>query len=66
MERKTTEIRTSTPWGKADMVTRYARGINFYTTPGHGGFHVTARMNAAIPDYFKAASIRWSWSQGLV
>lgn len=32
-ERKTECVTTTTPWGKADMVTRYARGINFYSTP---------------------------------
>jgi hypothetical protein len=48
-ERKTECVTTSTPWGKADMVTRYARGINFYTTPGHGGFHLSAKMNKRVP-----------------
>ena len=42
-------VTTNTPWGKADMVTRYARGINFYSTPGHGGFHLSAKMNKRVP-----------------
>ena len=48
-ERKTECVTTNTPWGKADMVTRYARGINFYSTPGHGGFHLSAKMNKRVP-----------------
>ena len=48
-ERKTECVTTATPWGKADMVTRYARGINFYSTPGHGGFHLSAKMNKRVP-----------------
>lgn len=32
---------TRTPWGPADTRTRYAEGIYFYTTIGHGGFHLS-------------------------
>jgi hypothetical protein len=48
-ERKTECVTTTTPWGKADIVTRYARGINFYTTPGHGGFKLSETMNKRVP-----------------
>ena len=49
MIRKTEFVSTSTPWGKADMVTRFAPGINFYSTPGHGGFHLSAKLNKLVP-----------------
>jgi hypothetical protein len=47
--RNAEHVTTSTPWGKADMVTRFARGINFYSTPGHGGFKVSAELNKRVP-----------------
>ena len=43
---------TTTPWGKADHKTPITRGINFYSTPGHGGYSVSkglfAKMNPAL------------------
>lgn len=42
-------VTTTTPWGRADMVTRFARGINFYSTPGHGGFKVSDELNRRVP-----------------
>jgi len=43
---------TTTPWGKADHKTAVTRGINFYSTPGHGGYSVSkgkfATMNPAL------------------
>tara|TARA_Y100000034_G_scaffold122670_1_gene168437 strand:+ start:330 stop:998 length:669 start_codon:yes stop_codon:yes gene_type:complete len=33
-----------TPWGKADVVARYPRGIRSYSTPSHGGFCVPLRL----------------------
>jgi hypothetical protein len=47
---RTTEcVTTNTPWGKADMVTRYVKGVNFYNTPGHGGFKLSESVNRLIP-----------------
>lgn len=56
MNRKTECVTTSTPWGKADMVTRFAKGINFYSTPGHGGFHLSAKLNKLVPIELRQAS----------
>lgn len=44
---------TSTPWGTADSSKKYARGIIFYTTPSHGGFHVSKTLNASMPSYLR-------------
>jgi len=56
MERMQKEVTTSTPWGRADMVTPYGRGINFYTTPAHGGFKLSEKLNALVPEYFRNAA----------
>ncbi len=39
---------TQTPWGKSDYSSKYARGIIFYGTPGHGGFHLSPTRNALV------------------
>jgi hypothetical protein len=39
---------TSTPWGISDYKKTYARGINFYGTPSHGGFKLSATLNAKV------------------
>jgi hypothetical protein len=39
---------TRTPWGTSDGSTKYARGVIFYNTPGHGGFHLSATRNAQV------------------
>ena len=49
MKRVTECVTTNTPWGKADLVTRYVKGVNFYTTPGHGGFKLSESVNRLIP-----------------
>lgn len=41
---------TSTPWGRADYRYKYCSGINSYGTPGHGGFKVSAKMLAKMPE----------------
>jgi len=33
-----------TPWGKSDHQRKVTRGINFYSTPSHGGFKVSNGM----------------------
>jgi hypothetical protein len=33
-----------TPWGESDHVTKYGKGVAFYGTPGHGGYHVSPTM----------------------
>lgn len=44
---------TCTPWGYADTSEKYIRGINWYSTPSHGGFHVCPTLNATVPDYMR-------------
>lgn len=39
-----------TPWGTAQHKTVIARGIIFYGTARHGGFHVSSKLNASMPD----------------
>jgi hypothetical protein len=46
-------VTTSTPWGRADVVTRYERGLNFCSTPGHGGFKLSEKLNARIPSFIR-------------
>lgn len=58
MERKTIDIQNNsvrTPWGYADMKTVYTRGCIFYNTPGHGGYHLSEKLNAQVPDYMRNA-----------
>lgn len=47
--------RTSTPWGQADQVVRYTRGLNSYCTPRHGGFKVSEALNMSIPEMLRNA-----------
>ncbi|MBB4200580.1 hypothetical protein CCR94_18165 [Rhodoblastus sphagnicola] len=37
-----------TPWGESEEQQTYAKGITFYQTPSHGGFHVLPDQNAKI------------------
>jgi hypothetical protein len=47
--RKSESCKTSTPWGQADHVERFVKGINSYSTPSHGGFKVSVTLNDKIP-----------------
>lgn len=49
-------VTTATPWGEADTVTRYAVGVNLYSTPGHGGFKLSGGLNALIPEFIRQES----------
>ena len=44
-----------TPWGKSDYSKSYGRGVIFYGTPSHGGFHVSTKFNKTIPDHLRRA-----------
>ena len=46
---------TVTPWGISQYVRKYTRGINFYGTAGHGGIHVSKKLNLAMPVYLQHA-----------
>ena len=47
---------TSTPWGCADHVEKYRRGIIWYSTPSHGGFHLCKTLNERVPPYMREPS----------
>jgi len=49
MNHATTTHHTVTPWGIADSVTEVAPGITFYSTPSHGGYHLSPERRAAMP-----------------
>ncbi len=41
---------TRTPWGTADSATKVRPGLMRYTTAGHGGFHVSKKLLAEMPE----------------
>lgn len=46
--------RRSCVWGQVDQVTTIAPGIEFVSTPSHGGFLLDATAKAAMPEPYKA------------
>lgn len=44
---------TSTPWGPSQHAERVTRGITFYGTAGHGGYKVSAKLNASMPGHLR-------------
>ena len=38
----------NTPWGPSQGAVRYAEGLVFHSTSGHGGFHLSADRNARV------------------
>jgi hypothetical protein len=40
-----------TPWGKVQIKTKITRGINFYSTAGHGGFKVSKTWLSKMPKH---------------
>lgn len=56
MERITSYPKTNTPWGVAQIAYNYGRGMQFYSTAGHGGFHLSGRVNEAVPEYMRQAN----------
>lgn len=47
---------TKTPWGMADSSEKIARGIVSYSTPSHGGIHVTQRILDMMPEELRIES----------
>lgn len=43
-----------TPWGEADHVEHIADGITRYSTPGHGGYGLSAARLASMPPALRA------------
>lgn len=39
-----------TPWGTSDSHETIAPGIVFYSTPSHGGYHVSPALNRTMPE----------------
>ena len=56
MNRKLEPCTTTTPWGKAQDKSVYGRGVICYSTPGHGGFHVSKGLNPKVPEPIRQAS----------
>jgi len=46
----------STPWGRALSSTSYTRGIIFYFTASHGGFHLSPKKNALVHPAWRDAN----------
>ncbi|MEO6215195.1 MAG: hypothetical protein ABIO86_04130 [Sphingomonas sp.] len=46
--RRSTRAVVATPWGAAQGNERYADGIVFHSTAGHGGFHLAPEQNLAV------------------
>lgn len=46
---------TYTPWGRADFAYKYAPGVICYSTPGHGGIHLSTKRNALVHPAWRRA-----------
>jgi hypothetical protein len=46
---------TSTPWGTSQISETYARGIMYYSTASHGGYHLSPTRNMVVPEYMRKA-----------
>lgn len=44
---------TRTPWGTADSSKCLARGVMSYSTPGHGGYHLSSAKNAKVHEAWR-------------
>jgi hypothetical protein len=44
----------NTPWGRSDSITKASDGVFWVTTPSHGGVHLSAEVNAEIPEYMRS------------
>lgn len=53
----------STPWGQPDHVDHVAPGIDFYSTPSHGGYHLDlerqAHVKRTLPTFRPFAGAPW-------
>jgi hypothetical protein len=45
-----------TPWGQPDSVEQIAEGITFYSTPSHGGFHLSPERMQEMPEHLRRCS----------
>lgn len=49
MKREFNPKGVNTPWGAADWAINYAEGIDCFSTPGHGGFRLSAVRRLQMP-----------------
>jgi hypothetical protein len=67
MRRSEPHIGMSTPWGRADSVTKLADGLYAVGTPSHGGLKLSASLNKKMPSRIRAAGgwyeedIQYNW-----
>lgn len=55
-----TDMRIQTPWGLSDDGGMFvADGITWYSTPSHGGYHVTGAALDAIPLELRRTMRAW-------
>lgn len=54
----------ATPWGIADHVEQVAEGITFYSTPSHGGYHLSPERVADVPQRYRDYAAKWSKGHG--
>ena len=55
----------NTPWGMSDHAEAFGPGVTLYSTPSHGGFHVSdPELLAQIPAAHRAYAAKWSKGWG--
>ncbi len=52
---------TRTPWGVSDHKDVVVRGLIFYGTPSHGGYHLSSKMEAKVPAALRAICQHPGW-----
>ncbi len=53
-----------TPWGRSDFEHKYAEGITFLGTPGHGGFYLSRERVKEVPQDYREFAAKWSKGWG--
>jgi hypothetical protein len=48
LARRSARVHCNTPWGPSQGATIYAEGVVSHTTPGHGGFKLSAERNRKV------------------
>jgi hypothetical protein len=54
LDRREDRSLAHTPWGPSQGATIYADGVTFYSTAGHGGFHVSPDRNREVHPLLRA------------
>ena len=58
-----TTMRRQTPWGRSDHVTDVGPGVEFHSTPSHGGYWIEREVLDRIPPAHRAYAKRWGGSE---